>query len=145
MTSEKDPNGISAHAPGSKMDYGKPRVGLMLEGFARALLEVAAVTTFGATKYSAGGWQYVKDGVDRYNDAKARHLLKGYITPVDEDTKLLHLAQEAWNALAVLELKLRKMENGGEIIREAETSEVPDCLHEEAERRGILENLPVDT
>ena len=110
MTKETDPNGIDAHAPGAKLDEGKPRVGLMLSGFARALLEVSKVTTFGAVKYTANGWRQVPNGIDRYNDAKCRHLLQGYIDDKDQDTDLLHLAQEAWNALAELELTLQKRE-----------------------------------
>ena len=105
---EKDPNGIDAHAPGAKLDAGKPRVGLMMSGFARALLEVSKVTTYGALKYSPNGWKEVKDGVDRYDDGKGRHLLEGYIEERDPDTGLLHLAQEAWNALAKLELALEQ-------------------------------------
>lgn len=49
---ERDPNGIDPHKPGAKLDAGKERVGLMLSGFARALLRVAAVTTYGANKYT---------------------------------------------------------------------------------------------
>tara|TARA_R110000782_G_scaffold264222_1_gene357299 strand:+ start:4573 stop:4911 length:339 start_codon:yes stop_codon:yes gene_type:complete len=107
---EKDPNGISQHAPGAKLDLGKPQVGLMMEGFARALLEVSKVTTYGADKYTPHGWKSVPGGISRYDDAKGRHLLKSYIEEIDEETKLLHLAQEAWNALAKLELTLLKKE-----------------------------------
>jgi hypothetical protein len=108
---ERDPNGIDAHAPGAKLDAGKARVGLMFKGFARALLRVAEVTTYGAMKYTPGGWQFVPDGIDRYDDAKARHILKGYIEPHDADTLIEHQAHEAWNALAKLELMLREKES----------------------------------
>ena len=104
--------GLGAHDPGAKLDAGKPRVGLMLSGFPRALLKVAEVTTFGALKYSDNGWQQVDGGVSRYDDAKGRHLLYGYIEDIDADSGLEHLAQDAWNALAKLELKLREEENG---------------------------------
>jgi len=107
---EKDPNGIDAHAPGAKLDAGKPRVGLMLEGFAKALLEVAKVTTYGADKYTPHGWRSVPDGINRYDDAKGRHLLEGYVNELDRETELLHLAQEAWNALAKLEMVLSRKE-----------------------------------
>ena len=105
---EKDPHGTDAHAAGAKLDAGKPRVGLMLSGFSRALLAVAGVTTYGAVKYSPSGWETVPDGIARYDDAKGRHLLQGYIDDVDPETGLDHLAQEAWNALAILELRLRE-------------------------------------
>jgi|TARA_R110000737_G_scaffold68555_1_gene96725 hypothetical protein len=134
MTEEKDPNGIDQHAPGAKLDQGKPRVGLMMAGFARALLEVSKVTTVGAIKYTANGWRQVPDGVDRYNDAKCRHLLYGYLDDKDQDTDLLHLAQEAWNALAELELTLQKRElKNADIYRDTRKSdpiwrdELRDC------------------
>lgn len=34
---EHDPTGRSAHEPGAKLDAGKPRCGLVLGGFSRAL------------------------------------------------------------------------------------------------------------
>ena len=105
MTTETDPHGKDRHAPGAKADLGKPRVGLMAAGFAQALTSVAQVTTFGAQKYSPGGWRTVPDGVERYTDALYRHLLahaSGEET--DTDSGLPHMAHAAWNALAVLEL-----------------------------------------
>ena len=60
---------------GIKHDQGKPRVSLVVHGFARALLEVSAVATFGAEKYSAHGWVSVPHGCERYTDAMYRHLL----------------------------------------------------------------------
>ena len=115
---ETDPNGIDQHTPGAKLDEGKPRVGLMLSGFARALLAVSKVTTFGANKYTANGWRKVPNGIDRYNDAKGRHLLYGYLEDKDPDTDLDHLAQEAWNALAELELTLQKRELKNDLSRD---------------------------
>lgn len=82
----------------------------MFSDFPRALLAVAAVTTFGAKKYTPRGWVSVPSADERYDDAKGRHLLKGYIEPEDPESQLQHLAHEAWNALAVLELHLRKKE-----------------------------------
>lgn len=102
-----DLNGIDQHAPGAKCDMGKVRVGLMFKGFARALLSVAEVVTYGAKKYTPMGWVQVPDAFDRYDDAKGRHMLEGYITDKDEESDLLHLQHEAWNALAKLELYLR--------------------------------------
>ena len=59
---------------GIKHDQGKPRASLVVHGFARALLEVSAVATFGAEKYSANGWVSVPNGCERYTDAMYRHL-----------------------------------------------------------------------
>jgi hypothetical protein len=103
---ERDPFGRSAKNPGAKLDADKPRVGLMLRDFANALMAVAEVTTAGADKYSPSGWLKVPRAAERYDDAKGRHLLEGY-AETNESLAVTHLAQEAWNALAVLELKLR--------------------------------------
>lgn len=107
MTEERDPNGLDAHVPGAKLDAGKIRAGLMLNGFPRAINEVAKVTTYGAQKYSPNGWAEVPDGVARYDDAKVRHMLAGAREFYDQESGLLHMAQECWNALAKLELWLR--------------------------------------
>lgn len=108
---EQDPHGIDQHAPGAKLDQGKTLAGV-LGDFSLALTAVAEVGTFGARKYSRGGWQSVPDGVTRYHDAKWRHLLKRRHEAVDPDSGLLHLTHEAWNVLAELELYLRENKNG---------------------------------
>lgn len=105
--SEKDPLGIDQHAPGSKLDDGKILAGVLMD-FSLALLAVAEVGTFGAKKYSRGGWQSVPDGICRYTDAMWRHLLAERHEPTDRDSGLLHAAHLAWNTLARLELMLRK-------------------------------------
>lgn len=118
-----DPNGIDQHAPGAKCDRGKVRVGLMFKGFPRALLSVAEVVTYGAKKYTPLGWVQVPDAFDRYDDAKGRHMLEGYITDKDQESDLLHLQHEAWNALAKLELYLRGKEE--ELNQENESGGSP--------------------
>lgn len=91
-----------------KYDEGKPRLGLVLSGFARALIEVGIVGTVGAEKYSDSGWVDVPDGVARYTDAMYRHLLLEASGEVfDAETGLPHAAHAAWNALARLDLMLR--------------------------------------
>lgn len=107
--SEADPNGLSAHVPGAKLDAGKIRVWLCMSGFARALMAVADVTSKGAIKYTPDGWRDVPNGYERYMDAMGRHMLAlGRGEQIDADTQCLHLAQVAWNALAALELELTK-------------------------------------
>src|SRR5690349_10466080 len=109
---ETDPLGIDQHAPGSKLDAGKNRLGLVLGGFARALKEVGKVGTFGANKYTDNGWASVPNGVARYTDADLRHLIDELSgQELDSDSGLLHAAQHAWNALARLELMLREKEH----------------------------------
>jgi len=106
---ESDPTGRKAGDAGAKLDQGKVRVGLVLSGFSNAIIEVSKVGTYGANKYSDNGWMSVPDGQKRYCDAQLRHMMKTFGgEEVDADTGLLHLAHEAWNALARLELKLRE-------------------------------------
>lgn len=103
---EIDPNGIGQHEPGAKFDSGKLLAGI-LQQWPRALTAVLDVATFGANKYTRGGWQYVENGVERYTDAMFRHLLKEPLESVDIDSGLAHDAHVAWNALSRLELRLR--------------------------------------
>lgn len=90
--------------PGTKLDDGKPRVGLVVTDFAAALLAVAKVATFGAQKYSDHGWRQVPNAEQRYNDAMYRHLL-AYARGEEHDLESgqPHLAHAAWCLLAVLE------------------------------------------
>lgn len=111
MTDEHDPNGLDSSSPGAKLDAGKVLAAQILAQFPRALHGVAEVGSFGARKYSMGGWQHVENGFARYEDAQFRHFLKRNMgETVDPDSKLDHLKHEAWNALAKLELYLRDKE-----------------------------------
>jgi hypothetical protein len=104
---QSDPTGRGAHEAGAKLDAGKPMAGL-LGDFSLALMEVTKVGTFGANKYSRGGWQSVPEGIQRYDDALMRHKLQSYTEDLDKETGLMHDAAVAWNALARLELRLRE-------------------------------------
>lgn len=96
---------------GVKYDAGKPRYGLVLGGFPRALERVVQVGTFGANKYSDDGWLTVDDGHARYTDAMLRHhFAEAGGEELDGESGMLHAAHRAWNALAVLELKLIELE-----------------------------------
>jgi len=97
--------------PGVKYDEGKPKAGLVLGDFSRALMEVSKVGTFGAEKYSEHGWLEVISAEKRYNNALMRHWLKmSSGLEMDEESNLPHMAHMAWNALAILELYLRGVE-----------------------------------
>jgi hypothetical protein len=110
-TGEADPHGINQHEPGAKVDAGKVRMHLITGGMARAIMGVAEVATFGANKYTDGGWVFVPDGFRRYEDAQQRHASYRHMGETyDKDSKLLHLKHEAWNALAKLDLFLRDQE-----------------------------------
>lgn len=105
---EEDPNGKDRHSGGAKLDAGKPRPDLVIGGFARAIMEVTKVGTFGANKYTDDGWMEVTDGVRRYTDAMKRHYLYEKMGEThDPESELLHAAHTAWNALARLDLMLR--------------------------------------
>lgn len=106
---DTDPTGRDQHEPGAKLDAGKPRVSLVLNGFPNALMAVAEVGTYGANKYTDNGWLSVPNGKQRYADAGYRHnLLAATGEERDAESGLLHKAHAAWNALAELELMLRE-------------------------------------
>lgn len=104
---------IDQHAPGAKLDTGKPDMSLLLM-FGKALHEVARVGTGGKIKYTRGGWQEVDDGINRYTAALLRHLMQEHYDKMDSDLvaylgeETYHAAHTAWNALARLELMLRE-------------------------------------
>lgn len=102
---DRDPFGRDQHSPGAKLDHGKPRAGLVLRDFGRALIAVSEIGTFGAKKYSEHGWLEVPNGQERYTDAMLRHVLAP--DEHDDESGMLHMAHAAWCALAALELKLR--------------------------------------
>ena len=113
MKYETDDNLKLVESGAIKYDNGKVRAyqGLV-NYFPRALNSVAEVSTFGANKYAHwNGWKDVDDGFNRYRNALFRHSLAfSSGEAIDPDSKLLHLAHEAWNSLASLELYLKENE-----------------------------------
>lgn len=114
---ENDPTGRSPNEPGSKLDAGKPAIWRgMFSYFPRACTAVADVSTRGAQKYTWKGWESVPDGENRYLDAMARHIVKEAVEGLYDvgegglGAEVLHRSQVAWNALAALELTLRRLE-----------------------------------
>lgn len=109
---EQDPSGKPLNTPGAKADSGKLRPWLVLGSFSKALSEVTAVGTAGAKKYTEHGWKTVPNGHDRYLDAAIRHILEyARGKEIDDGPNGVfthHLANAAWNILAVLELKLNE-------------------------------------
>ena len=117
---------LTDKTPGAKLDQGKPDLSL-LTLMANALIEVARVGTFGAEKYSRGGFLEVPNAPTRYTAAMLRHLMAEETEGVFDrdpyyDTEegkrwkesIRHDAQVAWNALARLETRLREERNGTE-------------------------------
>lgn len=97
LIGQADPNGIDAHAPGAKLDFGKNKWYLLpwkvIEG-------VTAVMTFGANKYSENGWQDVPQAKERYFAAMMRHwMLMNDGEYTDPDSGLPHWAHFCCNAV----------------------------------------------
>ena len=104
---EIDPSGLDQHTDGAKLDAGKTMWDLLPLD---ALEQVANVMTFGATKYTPNGWKYVDNAENRYYSAQMRHeVLKRRGDIWDKETKLLHAAHAACNALFRLQLDLEKL------------------------------------
>lgn len=71
--------------------------------------DIVRVYHAGAKKYGADKWQNLPDGIRRYKAALLRHLMefeKG--NEIDEETGCYHLAQCAWNAIAMLHISKNK-------------------------------------
>lgn len=98
---------------GRKYDSDKaPVVQGCFNYFPRALKAVAEISKYGAnkyeTKYEEKNWEKVEDGFNRYTDATGRHLIDEAIDGLyDKESKILHAAHNAWNALARLEILLK--------------------------------------
>lgn len=124
-----------------KYDGGKPCVYRgVVEYFPRAVMSVAAISTFGAKKYAWKGWEQVPEGFERYSDAMMRHIMaeaKG--EDFDPDSGMLHAAHAAWGALARLELLLREQEQF-EALADGLTDEEFDELVEWANKMMSAQN-----
>jgi hypothetical protein len=94
---------------GYKHDGGKPMAGILKE-FNLSLMEVAKVGTFGAKKYERRSWSTISDAEQRYEDALWRHLLAD--EDIDPESGLNHLAHIIWNAMALLQLNIRRRLQG---------------------------------
>lgn len=94
-----------------KKDAGKLLAAIPFEDFPDALRELFGVCTFGAEKYSRSSWKKVSGGETRYNDARARHFADSFREDLDPESGYHHLAHEAWNCLALLQMKLEAEKN----------------------------------
>lgn len=65
--------------------------------------DIVKVYHAGAKKYGPNNWQNLDNGFERYRAAAARHLME-YMKGerIDSDTGCFHLAQCAWNCIAML-------------------------------------------
>lgn len=90
--------------PGQKFDCKKPRTDLLPPD---ALLEVAAVLGFGATKYSEDNWKKVPNLERRYIGAALRHILAIMSgEDLDPETSLHHEAHAICCLLFTLQDKI---------------------------------------
>lgn len=95
---------------GRKDDTGKIQPSIVLGDFSRALIEVCKAGETGIQRYGPSNWLNVPEARKRYENALLRHWLSSKTERLDPDSKLSHLAHVAWNALAILELELRRLE-----------------------------------
>jgi len=98
---------------GKKFDNNKLPLGIVItQQFPRALKAIAEVSQYGHDKYELendwSNFSRVENAEERYLNAAFRHLLAG--DTLDESSKP-HLYHSCWNLLALLEVKLRKLEN----------------------------------
>lgn len=65
--------------------------------------DIVRVYHAGAKKYGPNNWQNLDNGIERYRAAIFRHLME-YMKGerIDSDTGCFHLAQCAWNCIAML-------------------------------------------
>ena len=71
--------------------------------------DIVKVYHAGAEKYGPNMWQNLENGYERYKAAMMRHLVeyeKG--NEFDQETGCRHLAQVAWNAIAMLHISKLK-------------------------------------
>lgn len=97
---------------GTKYDQDKLRLAEMIIDFAPELQELCKVWTFGANKYSKSNWKLVENGCDRYSNALIRHLVAEDECLFDDESKLLHAAHIAFNALARMHFILHTLKYG---------------------------------
>lgn len=96
---------------------GKVKMELFDEGFPNAIMEIARVMTWAALHkgYKPHDWKNLPNADTEFSAAASRHKVKGFIQKVegveplqrtDEESKITHLAHQAFNVLAELELVL---------------------------------------
>ena len=87
--------------------------------------EVVKVYTAGAKKYAPNNWMHLENGYERRKAALFRHICefeRGNWR--DADTGCIHLAQVAWNAIAMLHIEMEKRkENKTDNIKDTKNDE----------------------
>lgn len=94
---------------GQKNDYADGKVRMDLLPWPE-LEEIARVYTAGAKKYGPDNWKRLPDGYQRYKGAMLRHLCEVEKENIyDAETGCMHIAQVAWNAIAMLHFKMQEL------------------------------------
>ncbi len=99
----------STQAPLDKRKVGKVQMNLVDSGFPNAMLALGQVMTWAAENkgYLPDDWKNINEPYVAFSGAGARHRnARQRGIEFDDESKMLHLAHEAFNVLAVLELKL---------------------------------------
>jgi len=121
MTEKQEDFPGSTHTKAAVQKRAKSPVAMgVIHRFPRALIEIARVSAFGATKHEVPmgdvSYLYVPDAEHMYFNSEMRHATDGAIegTFNESDGGLRHKAQKAWNALADLEVELYQEEQEAE-------------------------------
>jgi hypothetical protein len=91
--------GNMATTEGVKHDEDKPKFSLMKPD---ALMEMVAVLTYGAKKYSPDNWKLLENARQRYFDAANRHLWQWYGGEEEDPESGLHHLAHAMSSLMFL-------------------------------------------
>lgn len=78
------------------------------------IFHVVKVATYGAKKYTDGGWLSVPNGIRRYRAAAIRHRIAMETEENDRESGLPHAWHVEWNLWAVYTLEQKQSENQGE-------------------------------
>lgn len=92
---------------------GKVRVDLVMQDMPRAIEALARVMTWALDSkgYKESDWLHVPDAINKYSGGMHRHDNKEKRgQELDEESGLEHAIHTAWNAMARVELILRKKE-----------------------------------
>jgi hypothetical protein len=93
-----------ATAKGVKHDEDKPKFSLMKPD---ALMEMVAVLTYGAKKYSPDNWKLLGNARQRYFDAANRHLWQWYGGEErDPESGLHHLAHAMSSLMFLIQMDI---------------------------------------
>lgn len=97
-----------ATAKGVKHDEDKPKFSLMKPD---ALMEMVAVLTYGAKKYSPDNWKHLENARQRYFDAANRHLWQWYGGEErDPESGLHHLAHAMSSLMFLIQMDMDEEE-----------------------------------